>query len=165
MSLLPNFLSVGKQSVLISSSDLSNNMSALNLSYNSAALLQQQQQQEQHQQHQQLQQPQYGQSAHPNHPPTNMHNTRQNLPPQSGALLTAPQPTRGIPTNIPLAGPAPRMWTPDMGIKFGGGASNGFPQANPTPQVQHQHQQPPPPPAGRGPQQGQWDPSKGLQFR
>jgi programmed cell death 6-interacting protein len=50
--------------------------------------------------------------------------------------LTAPQPTRA--PVAPPAVPTPGMWSPEMGIRFGGGNSRGQP--------------------------GQWDPSDGIRF-
>jgi programmed cell death 6-interacting protein len=54
--------------------------------------------------------------------------------------LTAPQPTRSVPQMTP------GMWSPEMGIRFGGGAPGGL-----------SHSQ------GHA-QQQTWDPSKGVKF-
>lgn len=70
------------------------------------------------------QDPQYGANAH------------------AEAPLTAPTPTRA--TAPPPAG----MWTPDVGIRFGGvptASGNARPSAGPS-------------------QDGRWDPTKGLKF-
>lgn len=77
-------------------------------------------------------------------------------------LLKAPIPTRGPAASLPVAAAAgaaaatPGMWNPDAGIKFGGsGAAVNANVHNPaypntrTAQVQG----------------GQWDPSRGVQFR
>ncbi len=102
--------------------DLTNAMSSLNISQTNA--LQHQKQQENHQ------------------PP---YDTRA----PTAKPLTAPLPTRAAVALPPAANPG--MWTPEMGIKFGGPA-----QANNV-----QQPQPQPGPKARG---GQWDPSRGLQF-
>ncbi|KAI9712641.1 MAG: hypothetical protein M1812_006821 [Candelaria pacifica] len=102
--------------------DLTNAMSSLNISQTNA--LQHQKQQENHK------------------PP---YDTR----PPTAKPLAAPIPTRAAVVPPPAANPG--MWTPEMGIKFG-----GPPQANNV-------KQPQPQPVSK-PRGGQWDPSRGLQF-
>ncbi|KAI9815101.1 MAG: pH-response regulator protein palA/rim20 [Pycnora praestabilis] len=103
-------------------SDLSNAMSSLNISQTNAL---------QQQRHHEIHMPPYSIKAPAEQP------------------LTAPVPTRAAAAPPPAS---PGMWTPEMGIKFGGNASlNGNVQQapnNPGTKV-------------RG---GQWDPSRGLQF-
>lgn len=69
--------------------------------------------------------------------------------------LTAPMPTRANVAPPPVATtPTPGMWTPEMGIKFGGpststtGASAGVPNGD-----------------NGGQRDNRWDPNKGMQFR
>ena len=63
--------------------------------------------------------------------------------PPAAEPLTAPTPTRA-----PVTQPQPGMWNPEMGIKFGGGGSNGVNGA-----------------AGQKPVKGgQWDAGRGVKF-
>ncbi|KAF4217923.1 hypothetical protein CNMCM8980_008241 [Aspergillus fumigatiaffinis] len=76
-------------------------------------------------------QPQLSSPPAPVQPPVQVQPSR---PPEEP--LTAPQPTRA--PVAPPAVPTPGMWSPEMGIRFGGGNSRGQP--------------------------GQWDPSDGIRF-
>jgi programmed cell death 6-interacting protein len=67
--------------------------------------------------------------------------------------IPAPVPTRMVPHQTHAQLPTPGMWNPDMGIKFGATKNVG---------AQPPVQQPPPPQQQQG---GQWDPSKGMNFR
>lgn len=68
-----------------------------------------------------------------------------NARPPAAEPLTAPQPQRAP---APAPQPQPGMWNPDMGIKFGAGASNGVNGAG-----------------GQKPAKaGQWDAGRGVKF-
>ncbi|KAL1393414.1 BRO1-like domain-containing protein [Phyllosticta capitalensis] len=102
---------------------------------------------------------------------------QQPLPPGSGTAtpLPAPTPTRasfvdGVQAGVvsgaggaPAAGPPTNgMWSPEMGIRFGGGPPGGA--ASQQPQQQQQPQPPPSSGAGAEAQNRTWDPSMGLKF-
>ena len=76
--------------------------------------------------------------------------------------LAAPQPTRAAPIN-PISTMPVGMWSPEMGIRFGGPAPGGAPppQANAQQQQQQQQQQPL---NNNNNKETRWDPSMGLRF-
>lgn len=66
--------------------------------------------------------------------------------------LAAPMPTRANVVPPPVAAtPAPGMWTPEMGIKFGGAGPSAPVSSTPNENGNHRD--------------NRWDPSKGMQFR
>lgn len=71
--------------------------------------------------------------------------------------LTAPVPTRAnvAPPPVAAASPVPGIWTPELGIKFGGvpGASAAAPAGSDGTPTHGQHRD------------NRWDPAKGMQFR
>ncbi|KAL6714887.1 pH-response regulator protein palA/rim20 [Lecanora helva] len=118
-------------------SDLSNAMSALNLSQ--ATSLQEQKEREDLR-------AQYRNTAH-------------NQVPSTESLMTAPVPTRA-PAQVPppVVGPTPGMWNPEMGIKFGGATTT---DKEPQHANEYVHNPAYPSTRVRG---GQWDMNQGVRF-